>query len=466
MSLDAAFAKDEYDLRKIMSGGRGRSVVSGGPERSVSPGSRGVSRGRPDSRGRSSSRRRNGSRARSQTEDVNWKWSILRHNPAERFKGRNNTDITKLNVDGDGDESDDSDNSDNSEEEQISDDETEFLFDINDIVLPNFKMSINEFYKKKTRQNTTSLTDIDDKEKELEQLRLKKEQDEVENKKRKEELEELLNKKSEELRHNTEILALGKALSDSKLSGMGNSNEDVEEIKAKLIDLGIKDPENISIDDIIEIETKKDKVYDEYKKLLIDKSKQDAKDEIEETEEEIKNNRISNKDVIESSIQINKEDLRVSKTITLGNFFNRKVKAKDVESYLIYLDLSPDSVNALQYTIGSVVKSGDVLYIVNSVDNDTNIDYFEKQCEKLTELVTTYLKLIECEHDFTLHVVLETTYHKYPKFLVNELIKYLKPNFFIVGHSILMSELSNYMPDIPILVVKKKVRRRRSIHRV
>jgi hypothetical protein len=62
--------------------------------------------------------------------------------------------------------------------------------------------------------------------------------------------------------------------------------------------------------------------------------------------------------------------------------------------------------------------------------------------------------------EFTLHVVLETAHHKYPKHLVNELIKVLKPNLFIVGHRILLNELSNYMTDIPILVIKKKVRRR------
>jgi hypothetical protein len=384
----------------------------------------------------------------------------LRHDPSERFKSRKST-IGALENDSDDDLTDDE----ISEEEQISDDEPDFDFDINDVVLPNFKISITDFYKKRS-QNLSSLTEglnINDEgeeeEEETEEDRKREKLEGDEARKKREELDELLARKAEELRIHSEILALSKALSDAKSAGVDVPAEDIENLHQKLGDLGVEDPSKLTIDYIIEIESKKDKVYEDYKKLLIDKSKNE-----ENNNDAIEDEKVGHDQIWQSPTRVNKEFLRVSKAITLGNFFAKakeaSKKVKDVDSYVIYLDTSPDSLNALQYTIGSVVKSGDVLYVVNSVDNEDSIEYFKKQCIKLTQLVTTYLELIDTMEEFTLHVVLETAHHKYPKHLVNELIKVLKPNLFIVGHRILLNELSNYMTDIPILVIKKKVRRR------
>lgn len=442
MSLEAALAEESSTVLRRLDGrqinvSRGRHTN----DRSLSPHSqlRSTSRGR--GRGRSSDRRRATSRARSQGEDVNYKWSILFHDPSERF-----VDHEKLNDDLDVD-NDDVDTDDISEEEQISDDDEDFDYDINDLKLPNYRVSLNEYFSKKVQPNKSTPSTTISSTATMLVNSVAKNLNLTQNE------EDSLKKEGMKLEQLSEVLALEKGLQDAKNLGSEVPKETIREVSERLSDIGIEG-EKLSVNDLVKLENAKDSNYQEYKKTLIGESK-----EPENTEDDglAQEQRISR-----SEIDINGENLRVSGCITLGNFFTKGLRHDTISSYLLYMDLSPESINSLQYTIGSVVKSGDVLYIINSISDEDNIEFYKRQINRILDLVYKYLALI-ADHKFKLHVVIETLNQGFPKHFLNELIKYLKPRLLIVCYKLVTSELNNYIPNIPILIVKRRAKRNKSI---
>lgn len=450
MSLEAALAEESSSVLKRLDPrqtnvSRGRNAN----DRSLSPHSqlRSTSRGRD--RGRSSSRRAT-SRARSQGEDVNYKWSILFHDPSERFvnleksKSGGKNDINS--------DDEDVDEDDISEEEQLSDDEDDFDYDLNDLKMPNYRLSINEYFKGRSATSNnnsnaaakgpstaTKLVNSVAK-----NLHLTTNEDQH------------IKKEGEKLEQLSEVLALEKGLQDAKSLGNKVPKETIAEVSKRLNDIGFEG-ERLSVNDLVELENAKDSKYEEYKKTLIDESKLSEVDGQEDDEAvPAKEERIK-----ESEIDVNEENLRVSKTMTLGRFFTKGLRNGSIASYLLYMDLSPESVNSLQYTLGAVVKSGDVLYIINSVNDEDDIEFYKRQSQRLTDLIRIYLNLIQ-DPKFKLHVVIESLNQTYPKHFLNELIKYLKPRLLIVCYKLITSELNNYISNVPMMIVKRRAKRRRS----
>ncbi|CCH43035.1 hypothetical protein BN7_2582 [Wickerhamomyces ciferrii] len=453
MSLEAALAEESKNILRRLDGRpptvlRGRKSI----DRSMSPHGqlRSTSRGR--NRGRSSDRRSRGaSRARSQGEDVNYKWSILFHDPSDRFINSDD------NLDKSGNEDDEDDIS---EEEQISDDEQEFEYDINDLRLPNYRISINDYYRGKVAKvsqpnnnknnNKTNTIGASTASKVISSIakNLNFEKNE----------ERHIKKEGEKLEQLSEVLALEKGLEDAKNLGENVPRETIDEVAKKLNEIGFQG-DKLSVNDLVKLENAKDTKYEEYKKTLIDESK-DL--EIDNTTSQSQSSEVEQEErIVESPLDSNETNLRVSRSITLGKFFTKGLTSSQIRSYLLYMDLSTESINSLQYTLGSVVKSGDVLYIINTVNDEDSIEFYQKQTEKLTSLVKTYMNLI-ADSNFKLHVVIESISQEYPKHFLNNLIKYLKPSLLIVCYRIIMNELSNYISNIPLMIIKRKAKRRKS----
>lgn len=452
MSLEAALAEENRSIlgrldprQSTVSRGRNHS------DRSLSPHNqlRSTSRGRNRAR---SSDRRGTSRARSQGEEANYKWSILFHDPSERFVTKEKVQEELDKVSPEITDPSQLDEDDISEEEQISDDEEECDYDINDLRLPNYRLSINDYYRGKVGKVSTnksgggssmaaSLVNSVAK-----NLKLNTSNEEAHVKKEGEKLEEI-----------SEVLALEKGLQDAKTLGNQVPKETIEEVSKRMDEIGFGG-KKLTVNDLVKLENAKDTKYEEYKQNLIDESKTAevntaAENPVDGEQEER---------IVKSDVNLNETSLRVSRSVTLGHFFTKGLTNDSITSYLLYMDLSAESINSLQYTLGSVVKSGDVLYIVNSVNDETDIEFYKRQCEKVTNLVITYLNLIQ-DPNFKLHIVIECLHQEYPKHFLNELIKYLKPSLLIVCYKLIIGDLNNYISNIPLMIVKRRAKRKKSI---
>lgn len=448
MSLEAALAEENrsilgrLDPRPSIPRGRNHSDRSLSPHNQIRSTSRGRNRGR-------SSDRRGTSRARSQGEDVNYKWSILFHDPSERFVTKKQVDEDFNNEPSNGDKHDEDDIS---EEEQISDDDDEFDYDINDLRLPNYRLSINDYYRGKVGKVSSNKSSGGGS-----SMAASLVNSVAKNLKLTSNDEAYVKKEGEKLEEISEVLALEKGLQDAKTLGNQVPQETIEEVSKRMNEIGFEG-KGLTVNDLVKLENAKDTKYEEYKQNLIDESKTAEVDSAAETamdgEQEER--------IVKSEVNINEASLRVSRSITLGHFFTKGLQNDSITSYLLYMDLSPESINSLQYTLGSVVKSGDVVYIINSVNDETDIEFYKKQCEKVTNLATTYLNLIQ-DPKFKLHIVIECLHQEYPKHFLNELIKYLKPSLLIVCYRLILGELSNYISNIPLMIVKRRAKRKRSI---
>lgn len=133
-------------------------------------------------------------------------------------------------------------------------------------------------------------------------------------------------------------------------------------------------------------------------------------------------------------------------------------------SYILYADLSSESMYALTYTLGAVVNSGDTLYVVH-VESSTTETRLLQNIDKFTQQAAF---LLDCSSGVVndLSVVLLSLSHPYPKHLVNQMIHGLKPLLLVVSLSLVLTSLQNYVCNIPTLVVRKKLKRskRRGIY--
>ena len=184
-----------------------------------------------------------------------------------------------------------------------------------------------------------------------------------------------------------------------------------------------------------------------------------------------------NETIREGDIDTDKAHSRVIQTITRGNFFqlvNPKVKPK---MSLLCMDFSPESIFALEWSLGTVLVDGSVLFIVCVIeDNDPNHNLKgsnENQREqqrlnmlnKARQQVLNLLKLTKLQ----IHVVIEIVHHPIPRHLILEFIDNLKPTLVVVGSKgqsaikgVLLGSLSNYLvtkSTVPVMVVREKLKK-------
>lgn len=186
-----------------------------------------------------------------------------------------------------------------------------------------------------------------------------------------------------------------------------------------------------------------------------------------------------NETIREGEIDSNKAHSRVIQTITRGNFFqlvNPKVKPK---MFLLCMDFSPESIFALEWSLGTVLVDGSVLFIICVIeDNDPNhhlksntSNENQREQQRLNMLnrarqqVLNLLKLTKLQ----IHVVIEIVHHPIPRHLILEFIDNLKPTLVVVGSKgqsaikgVLLGSLSNYLvtkSTVPVMVVREKLKK-------
>ncbi|EDK47562.1 conserved hypothetical protein [Lodderomyces elongisporus NRRL YB-4239] len=186
-----------------------------------------------------------------------------------------------------------------------------------------------------------------------------------------------------------------------------------------------------------------------------------------------------NETIREGEVDSNKAHSRVIQTITRGNFFqlvNPKIKPK---MFLVCMDFSPESIFALEWSLGTVLVDGSVLFITCVIeDSDTNHhlkgntqneNQRERQrlemLNKAKQQVLNLLKLTKLQ----IHIVIEIVHHPIPRHLILEFIDNLQPTLVVVGSKgqsaikgVLLGSLSNYLvtkSTVPVMVVREKLKK-------
>lgn len=186
-----------------------------------------------------------------------------------------------------------------------------------------------------------------------------------------------------------------------------------------------------------------------------------------------------NETIKEGEVDSNISQSRVIQTITRGNFFqliDPKVKPK---MFLLCIDFSPESIFALEWSLGTVLVDGSVLFIVCVIEeNDSNhhlkgntLNENAREQARLNMLnrakqqVLSLLKLTKLQ----IHIVIEIIHHPIPRHLILECIDNLQPTLVIVGSKglsaikgVLLGSLSNYLvtkSSVPVMVVREKLKK-------
>lgn len=411
-------------------------------------------------RGRSTSPR-GGSHSRSSSlnrEDFNkeLKWSIVNHDPLERIiksdKQQTDNDFWENEV---------------SEEEHISDDDTneKFQYDDTGNILPNYACQdekINEISQILENSNLNDRATI----KRLEELTASERAFAAARKAGSKIDQEILNKLASDKQKLTGT-NLNLDESDQDALARRQKLENYQAYRKKIID-----QENrlrngsVSPTRPEEGEGSSEDFMAPYTSAVEDKLDSEFASQLNET-------------IKEGPVDSNKSHSRVIQTITRGNFFqliNPKVKPK---MFLLCMDFSPESIFALEWSLGTVLVDGSVLFIVCVIeDGDTN-HHLKGNTSNETSREQTRLNMLNKARQQVLnllkltklqiHIVIEIIHHPIPRHLILEFIDNLQPTLVIVGSKgqsaikgVLLGSLSNYLVTkltVPVMVVREKLKK-------
>ena len=157
--------------------------------------------------------------------------------------------------------------------------------------------------------------------------------------------------------------------------------------------------------------------------------------------------------VIESPIEMFRS--RAVKTIVRGNFVEAEQKAKRTRAYLCATDNSMEAVYAMEWGIGTVLRSGDTMYIVQAIEKTPDMvdedAMLAERIEAIQDTVTTIERFLKRTR-LQVQIIIEVIHHKVPKHLLTEMIDYLEPTLVILGSrgrtalkSVLLGSFSNYL---------------------
>lgn len=124
-------------------------------------------------------------------------------------------------------------------------------------------------------------------------------------------------------------------------------------------------------------------------------------------------------------------ETRTHVTLTRGDIAEAQARAKRLHSYLIALDLSPESIYALEWAIGTVLRDGDTLSVVSALelpDGDKRSSeelaeererWMQQTVEKLSVILRRTRLQCVCE--------IEVLQHPQVKHLITEMVRKREP---------------------------------------
>lgn len=170
---------------------------------------------------------------------------------------------------------------------------------------------------------------------------------------------------------------------------------------------------------------------------------------------------------------------RMVRTIERGDLPSLSETSKGkLKSYIVASDLSPEATHALEWTIGTVLRDGNVLMIVCALEDEagssSNSNPVEQQqqeqerliaMQRLTAITTRLLKKTRLQ----VHVLIEVLHCKSPRHILCEIIDYISPTLVILGSrglssikGVLLGSFSNYIVErssVPVMVARRKLQK-------
>lgn len=149
---------------------------------------------------------------------------------------------------------------------------------------------------------------------------------------------------------------------------------------------------------------------------------------------------------------------------------------KRPKTFVLGTDLSPESSHALEWTIGTVLRDSNVLYVVcafedevvNGTSNVSPQKQEDERMEAMTELTNLISKLLKRTR-LQVHVIIEVIHCKSPKHLLTAVIDYVNPTMVVLGSrgrsalkGVLLGSFSNYVVErssVPVMVARRKLQK-------
>ncbi|BGP47130.1 hypothetical protein JCM10450v2_002982 [Rhodotorula kratochvilovae] len=158
---------------------------------------------------------------------------------------------------------------------------------------------------------------------------------------------------------------------------------------------------------------------------------------------------------------------------------------KERRRYLVASDLSEESIYAIQWAIGTVIREGDECIIVSVMETDTKLDADDNQKQSkianqrerqaaALQLARSATALLERTR-LNVRVVCQAIHAKVPRHMLVDMIDYLEPTLVLVGSrgltrikGMLLGSTSNYLiqkSSAPVMVTRRPLRVSRTVHR-
>lgn len=131
------------------------------------------------------------------------------------------------------------------------------------------------------------------------------------------------------------------------------------------------------------------------------------------------------------------------------------------DSYILYVDWTSESIYAITYVLGTLVKNGDTVYIVHWHSDRKDFVSDADITKNIVKLRNTVLHLFDCVSATidSMDVVILSLTHPYPKHLLNEMINGLQPIALCCSLSMTLSGLQNFVCSVPTFIIRKKLKR-------
>lgn len=146
------------------------------------------------------------------------------------------------------------------------------------------------------------------------------------------------------------------------------------------------------------------------------------------------------------------------------------------KSFIVSTDLSPEAVHALEWTIGTVLRDGNVLYVVCAYEDDgtsTDKQQEEDRLSAMEKMTNSVCKLLN-KTRLQVHVIFEVMHCKSPKHLLTDVIDHVSPTLVILGsrgrsalRGVLLGSFSNYIVErssVPVMVARRKLQKTKNKH--
>jgi nucleotide-binding universal stress UspA family protein len=176
-----------------------------------------------------------------------------------------------------------------------------------------------------------------------------------------------------------------------------------------------------------------------------------------------------------SQIHSNVETRRMFRTMCRGNLCPLSGEDMDTQqslrSFIVATDMSPAATHALEWTIGTVLRDGNLLIVVCAFEEDGALDAQQEEDARLAamdKITSTTMKLLK-KTRLEVHVVIEVLHCKSARHVLTDIIDHVSPTLVILGSrgrsalkGVLLGSFSNYIVErssVPVMVARRKLQK-------